>query len=110
LPPYEKVRIEIFIPDPPAVGYRNLLEELATELSYAFGGCTEIPVSGKYLSFDGRLLTDKVNILFSDIPLRWEEDRLHLGQYVDWLRRAAQRALEREEVVLVSVYPVSHGE
>jgi hypothetical protein len=26
------------------------------------------------------------------------------------VRRAAQRALEREEVVLVSVYPVSHGE
>jgi hypothetical protein len=37
LPLYEKVRIEIFIPDPPAVGYRNLLEELATELSYAAG-------------------------------------------------------------------------
>ena len=110
MPLSEKVRIEIFIPDPPDIAYRDLLEELATELSYAFGGCTEVPASGKYRSFDGLLFSDKINILFSDAPLLWERDRLALGQYVDWVRRAAQRALEREEVVLISVYPVCHGE
>lgn len=110
MPLSEKVRIEIFIPDPPDTAYRDLLEELATELSYAFGGCTEVAASGKYRSFDGLIFSDKINILFSDAPLLWERDRLALGQYVDWVRGAAQLALEREEVVLVSVYPVAHGE
>jgi hypothetical protein len=110
LPLSEKVRIEIFIPDPPAIAYRNLLEELAAELSYAFGGCTEVLASGKYHSLDGIISSDNIKILFSDAPLLWERDRLALGQYVDWVRRAAQRALEREEVVLISVYPVCDGE
>ena len=110
MPLSEKVRLEIFIPDPPETAYRDLLAELATELSYAFGGCTEILASGKYRSFDGLIISDKINILFSDAPLLWERDRLALEQYVDWVKRAAQRALEREEVVLVSVYAVAHGE
>jgi hypothetical protein len=104
LPLSEKVRLEIFIPDPPDTAYRDLLEELATELSYAFGGCTEVAASGKYRSFDGFIFSDMINILFS------ERDRLALGQYVDWVRGAAQLALEQEEVVLVSAYPVAHGE
>ena len=110
MPLSEKVRIEIFIPDPPDVAYRDLLEELGVELSYASGGCTEVPASGKYRSLDGSLFSVEVNILFSDAPLLWEQDRLALGHYVDWVRRAAQSALEKEEVVLVSVYPVWHGE
>jgi hypothetical protein len=110
LPLSEKVRIQIFIPDPPDIAYRDLLGELATELSYAFGGCTKLTALGKYSSFDGLILSDKINILFSDAPLLWERDRLALGQYVDWVKGAAQRALEREEAVLVSVYPVRHGE
>ncbi len=110
MPLSEKVRLEIFIPDPPDTAYRDLLEELATELSYAFGGCTEFAASGKYHSFDGFIFSEKINILFSDAPLLWERGRVALGQYVDWVRDAAQLALEQEEVVLVSVYPVGHGE
>ncbi|HEV7475377.1 MAG TPA: hypothetical protein VGN90_15090 [Pyrinomonadaceae bacterium] len=109
MPLSEKVRIEIFIPDPPDSAYRDLLEELATELSYAFGGCTEVMASGRYRSLDGFILSDKINILFSDAPLLWERDRLALEQYIDWVKHAAQRALEREEVVLISVYPICHG-
>ncbi|MDQ1640085.1 MAG: hypothetical protein QOF62_3424 [Pyrinomonadaceae bacterium] len=110
MPLSEKVRIEIFIPDPSDVAYRDLLKELATELSYAFGGCTQVPASGQYRSLDGAIFTDKINILFSDAPLLWARDRLAIAQYVDWVRSAAQRALEREEVVLISVYAVCHGE
>jgi len=99
LPLSEKVRIEIFIPDPSDPVYHDLLEELAAEVSYAFGGCTEVLASGKYRSFDGFIISDRISILFSDAPLLWERDRLALGQYVQWVRRAAQRALEREETV-----------
>jgi hypothetical protein len=90
--------------------YHDLLEELTAELSYTFGGCTEVAASGRYNSLDGAILADKISILFSDAPILWERDRLALGQYVDWVRRAVQRALQREEAVLVSVYPVCHGE
>jgi hypothetical protein len=110
LPLSEKVRIEIFIPDVPQFAYRDLLEELSTELTYAFGGCTQVSASGKYRSFDGLIVPDKINILFCDVPLLWERDRLALGQYVDRVRRAAELALAREEVVLISVHQVCHGE
>jgi len=110
LPLSEKVRIEIFIPDPPATAYRHLLEELAAELIYAFGGCTEVPASGRYHSLDGSICVDRVEILFTDAPLLWEQDRFVLGEYVDFVRQAAHRALPEEEEILVSSYPVFHVE
>ena len=105
----EKVRIEIFIPNSLDNAYRRLLQELATELSYAFGGCTEIAALGKYRSLDGLIFSDQINILFSDIPLLWERDRLILTRYIDCMKHSAERALESEEVVLISVHPVCHG-
>jgi hypothetical protein len=110
LPLSEKVRLEIFIPDSPDIAYRNLLDELGTELSYAFGGCTEIAALGKYRSFHGPIFPDQINILFSDIPLLWERDQLTLEPYIVWVKQAAERAHEGEEVVLVSVYSVCHAE
>ena len=109
MPLSEKVRIEIFIPDSFDIAYRDLLEELATELTYAFGGCTQVAASGKYRSLDGLIFSDKINILFSDVPLLWERDRLILRRYIDWVKHSAERALEGEEVVLISVHPVCHG-
>jgi hypothetical protein len=108
----EKVRIEIFIPDSSNKAHRNLLEELATEFSYAFGGCTEASASasGSYRSFDGLIISEKIHILFSDAPLQWERDRLTLGHYIDRVKRAAERALELEEVVLISVFSVCHAD
>ena len=105
-----KVRIEIFIPDLPGTAYQDLLEELSEELSYAFGGCTEVPGSGKYRSFDGSIYSDNVSILFSDAPIFWDQDRLVIARYIDSVRRAAHWALEQEEAILISVYPVCHGE
>lgn len=106
----EKIRIEIFIPDSLDNSHRNLLAELATEFSYAFGGCTEVSASGSYRSSAGLIISDKIHILFSDAPLQWERDRLALGQYVDRLKSASARALELEEVVLVSVFSVCHAD
>lgn len=110
MPLSDKVRIEIFIPDLLDPAYGDLLDELAGELTYAFGGCTIVSASGRYRSLEAAILSDRINIVFSDSPLSWERDRLALAQYVDWLRRAVQRALAKEEAVLVCVYSVSHGE
>ncbi len=109
MPLSERVRIEIFIPDPPSAAYQTLLDELAEEFSYSFGGCTEVQASGLYCTSDGQIVSDKINILFADAWLRWERDRLTLGLYIDSVKRAAHRALANEEAVLVSVHPVCHG-
>ncbi len=68
MPLSEKVRIEIFIPDPSDSAYLDLLEELGTELSYAFGGCTQVMASGKYRSFEGLILPDKMSHPFFRRP------------------------------------------
>lgn len=107
---FEKVRIEVFIPDLPDPSYHSLLNQLETEFSYAFGGCTVVSASGSFRSASGLILPDKINILFADATLALQRDRLLVGQYVERVRSAVQRALEREEAVLVSVYTVYHDE
>ena len=108
MPLSEKVRIEIFIPDLPDPIYTSLLEELGDELSYAFGGCTVTLTSGKYRSASGIILPDKINLLFTDTPFHWEEDRKVIEQYAQELQNVVQRALEKEEAILIAVYPVFH--
>jgi len=110
LPLSERVRIEVFIPDLPDPTYGRILEEFGDELSYAFGGCTVTPSSGKYHSVSGLILPDKINILFTDTPFEWEEDREVLTRYAEELRDVIKRALEGEEAILVSIHPVYHVE
>ena len=106
----EKVRVEIFIPDLPDPSYGSLLTELETELSYAFGGCTLLSASGNFRSEAGPILPDKVSILFTDVTLELERDRLRVGQYIDRVRDAIQDALGREESILIAAHPVYHAE
>ena len=110
MPLSEKVRIEIFIPDLPDPIYDRILGEFSDELSYAFGGCTITPSSGKFRSASGVILPDKINILFTDTPFEWEKDRDVLTQYAEELLNIIQRALEGEEAILISVYSVHHVE
>jgi len=106
----EKVRVEVFIPDLPDPSYRRLLTELETELSYTFGGCTLLSASGNFRSESGLILPDNVSILFIDVALELERDRLRIGQYVDRVRDAIREALPREESILIAVHPIFHAE
>ena len=108
MPLSEKVRVEVFIPDLPDPIYNRLLEELGDELSYAFGGCTVTQTSGKYRSTSGTILPDKVNLLFTDTPFNWEKDRGIIEQYAQELQNVVQRALEKEEAILIAMYTVFH--
>jgi len=110
LPLSEKVRVEIFIPDLPDPIYDRLLEELSDELSYAFGGCTVAQTFGKYRSSSGEILPDKVNILFTDAPFIWNEDRRIIEGYTREIQNVVAQALEKEEAVLIAVYPLFHFE
>jgi hypothetical protein len=106
----ERVRVEIFIPDLPDPSYSRLLEELETELSYAFGGCTPISASGHFRSDSGQILPDKIAILFTDVDLDINRDRLRIGQYIDRITEAIEEALPHEESILVAVHPIYHAE
>lgn len=108
MPLSNKVRVEIFIPDVPDPAYSRLSEELGDELSYAFGGCTTILAKGKYCSDSGAILPDRVNLQFVDVPLSWERDRLAIERYASILQNIAERALTKEEAVLIVVYPICH--
>ena len=110
MPLLEKVRIELFIPDLPDPIYGHLLDELGDELSYAFGGCTVTSTQGKYRSTAGFIMPDKINILFTDTPFYWDQDRLLIEQYAASLHQVVQQALRNEEVILIAVYPVYHIE
>jgi hypothetical protein len=109
LPLSEKVRVELFIPDLPDPIYFNLLERLGDELSYAFGGCTVVPASGKYRSESGLILPDKINILFTDTAFDWVKDQEVIGRYAAELQDAVRRALKNEEAILVAAYEVRHS-
>jgi len=109
LPLFEKVRIEVFIPDLPDPAYACLLDELGDELSYAFGGCSILPAGGKYRSKSGVILPDQITILFTDAPFDWVSDQPVLQEYAVRVQTAVRRALPNEEAILICVYPVSHA-
>ena len=108
MPLSEKVRVEVFLPDSSDPIYKDLLEKLSDEFSYAFGGCTITSSAGKYNSLSGVIMPDKINILFTDIPCLWNNDRLPIERYVESLRKSVKKALAQEEALLVVVYPVYH--
>jgi hypothetical protein len=108
LPLSEKIRIEIFVPDLPNPIYSRILEEFGDELSYAFGGCTVTPSSGKFSSASGLILPDKINILFTDTPFEWKKDRAVIEKYAEELQDVIQQSLRNEETILVAVHPIYH--
>jgi hypothetical protein len=108
LPLSEKVRVEVFIPDLPDPVYKRILERLGDELTYAFGGCTVQPAFGKYRSASGSIVPDRINVLFTDAPLRLREDRRHIERYARGLQDAVAQALGEEEAILVAVHRVLH--
>ena len=110
MPLSEKVRIEVYVPDLPKPSYRDLLEAFDQEFTYTFGGCTIIHgLDGSYLSRAGLKMQDKINIIYTDIPLALEPNFERVSRYCNNLTKAAYEALE-EEAVLVAVFNVYHSE
>jgi hypothetical protein len=70
LPLSEKARIEVYIPDLPQETYQNLLDALAQEFTYTFGGSTIIRgLDGRYLSSHGLQVQDRVHLIYTDTPM-----------------------------------------
>ena len=100
----------MYLPDLPQAAYQDLLESLEREFTHAFGGCTIIRgLAGSYLSRQGLVLKDRINLLITDTPLIFRVDFKSISRYTDHLRQAAFVALE-EEAVLVVAYEVYHSD
>jgi hypothetical protein len=86
-----------------------LLEAFEQEFTYTFGGCTIIRgLEGSYLSRAGLRMQDKINIVYTDIPLSFDDNYDRVSQYADRLTKAAYEALE-EEAILVAAIKIYHS-
>lgn len=110
MPLSEKARIEVYLPDVDHPAYDELLEVFDREFTCAFGGCTLLGgLEGTYLSRSGRNMRDRVNLLYTDTHYQFTAHFATLSCYVDKVRLAAATALD-EEAILITAYPVFHGE
>lgn len=109
MPLLEKVRIETYIPDLTLAAYSELLFSLEGEFTYTFGGCTILRgLDGSYLSQDGRIISDRVNLIYTDLPLAFSIDFKNVARYADELKRVAGETLA-EESILVAVTQIYHA-
>jgi len=101
LPLLERVRVEVYLPDPHVTEYDNLLRSLEYEFTYAFGGCTIVRgLDGSYLSQFGNRITDRINLIYSDLPLALSVDFAVIAGYVRELKRVSIEALTEEDVMV----------
>ena len=92
MPLLERVRVEIYLPDLPSGSYRDLLLALEDEFTYAFGGCTILRgIHGNYLSQAGLKIQDRINLIYSDLPLALSNNFESVARYADELRAEAAR-------------------
>lgn len=104
-----RARVEVYIPDLPKPIYQNLLQIFAQEFTTAFGGCTIVRgLDGNYLSRFGQIISDRINIIYTDTPFDFQENFSAISKYTDSLRQAAFGGLE-EEAVLVAVWQIYHS-
>ena len=110
MPLSEKARVEVYIPDLPLESYQNLVDAFEQEFTYSFGGCSILrSVDGSYLSHHGLPVYDRVNIVFTDLPVRFDHSLPAISQYIDALRSTAFQSLQ-EESILVVAFKVYHSE
>jgi len=69
-----KIRVEAYVPIRYDPAYQDTLTWLVDEFTELRGGCTvNEDVGGYYLSKSGRVIDDRVSIVYSDFPMDWNE-------------------------------------
>lgn len=104
-----KVRVEVYLPDLPTIVCQDLLKTFAEEFTFTFGGCTIVRgLDGNYLSKFGQIISDRINLIYTDIPLELQENLSSISKYSDQLRIAAFDVLD-EEATLIVVWQIYHS-
>ena len=81
MPLLERVRIEVYLPEPHIPEYENLLQFLVREFTYAFGGCSIVRgIERSNLSILGNRIPDRINLVYADAPIALSRSSL------SWLR------------------------
>ena len=107
-----KSRIEVYIPIRYEIAYQETLSWVTEELTRLRGGCTVIEnVGGYYLSSSDEIITDRVNIVYSDFPMNWDVPT-ERGKVLDYCHSLQKFLLENlwEEAILIVALPVFHAE
>jgi hypothetical protein len=93
----------------PATSYHNLLLAFEEEFTYSFGGCTIMRgLDGNYLSSLGVRTPDRINLIYTDLPIALSTNFEIIARYADELKQAAFEDLA-EEAVLVVVTQIYHS-
>ena len=109
MPLLERARVEVYIPDQPAPHYHNLLQAFEDEFTYAFGGSTIVAgLEGSYLSMSGVKIPDRINLIYTDLPLALSKNFESAARYAEELKHVAALGLN-EETVLVTVTQIYHA-
>jgi hypothetical protein len=109
LPVSKRARIEVYLPVSNTADYRRLRNSVETEFIAAFGGCTVIQgAKGRYVSDDGAVDTDDIDLVYADTPFEIQADVGGLSAYTDSLRAALLEATS-EESILIVLHEISHS-
>ncbi len=109
MPLLERARVEAYLPDLPQDSYQNLLAALDLEFTHAFGGCTiNRGLDGSYLSQAGVKTPDRINLIYTDLPLALSTNSESVARYAVGLKQIIFEALA-EEAVLIVVKQVYHA-
>ena len=109
MPLLERARVEVYVPDLPTPPYRNLLISFEEEFTYAFGGCTMVRgLDGSYLSRSGVKTSDRINLIYADLPVALSINFDKAARYADEIKEAAFDALN-EESVFVTIGQLFHA-
>lgn len=104
------IRVEVYIPIRYEPAYHDSLTWVIREFTQVHGGCTvNENVGAYYLSQAGDVIDDRVDVVYSDFSLDWNNrnERAEALDYCVKLKRFLLKNL-LEEKILISAYPVSH--
>jgi len=106
----QKIRVEVYVPLRSEPAYQKTLTWLIDEFTDLRGGCTVCEdVGGYYLSQTGKIINDRVSIVYSDFPMNWNKPHDY-ADALDYCSSLQSFLLENlsEEEVLIAAYAVSH--
>ena len=106
-----KIRVEVYVPIRQDPSYKETLSWIIEEFTQLRGGCTvNEDVAGFYLSQSNDVIDDRVNIVYCDFPMDWENkaERTDVLDYCIGLQSFLLQYLWEEEI-LIGAYSVSHA-
>ena len=109
MPLSKRARLEIYLPQKNSAANKRLRRAFEHEFLQTFGGCTVISgIKGLYLGSDGEADTDKITLVYTDMPFEFDANLGLLSDYADALRESVLEA-SSEESVLVVVHEIYHS-